>query len=296
MAQALPTYGRSSAQPASSRSLLHHPWLSAAVRIALNIGAFMVLFQAYKMVRMTFSARSAAIGTSHAERLIAWEKTLHLFVEPDLQRWAMSREWLIHALNWNYFLFMPAFYTYCAIGIVFAPAAFRHLRRVFFCSMLLALPWYALFPLAPPRFMTDHGLTDTLAIFGPVADTGGGLVKANQYAAMPSMHIGWTTIGACMVALSIRNRILGRVVGAAIVAWMCLTVMATGNHYVLDILGGWLIVLASFALARFSERHGPFAVERAPKLPGQTLLTPSQHRDKSISRPVIRPETSHAGR
>jgi membrane-associated phospholipid phosphatase len=255
----------------------------------------MILFQAYKMVRMTFSDRSAVLGDANAHRLIGWEQRLHLFVEPDIQGWAMSHEWLIKALNWNYFLFMPAFYAYCAIGIIFAPAAYRHLRRVFICSMLLALPWYALFPLAPPRFMPDYGLVDTRAIWGPAQSTGG-LVKANQYAAMPSMHIGWTTIGACMVVLAFRNRRLGRAVGVAIVAWMCLTVVATGNHYVFDVIGGWLIVLASFALARFSERHGPFAIELAPQLPRQTLLTPSQHRDKSISRPVIRPETSHAGR
>jgi len=62
------------------------------------------------------------------------------------------------------------------------------------------------------------------------------------------------------------------------------------------VIGGWVIVLAAFALAHFSERHGPFTIEFAPKLPVQPLLTQSQHRDKSISRPVIRPETSHAGR
>ena len=176
----------------------------------------------------------------------------------------LSHDWLIRALNWNYFLFMPAFYGYCAACIIFAPAAFRRLRRVFLFSMLLALPWYAIFPLAPPRFMNDYGLTDTLAKFGPVADTGGGLVKANQFAAMPSMHIGWTTIGACMVAAAIPHKSIGRAVAGAIVGWMCLTVMATGNHYLLDILGGWLIVVLAFAFADLSERSGPFASRTAP--------------------------------
>ena len=238
-------------------ALPRRPWVATTLRVFVNLGAFIILFQAYKMVRQTFAQRSAEVGTDNAERLIAWERRLHLFIEPNVQSWALSHEWLIRALNWNYFLFMPAFYTYCALGILFNPAAFRRLRRVFFFSMLLALPWCAIFPLAPPRFMTDHGLIDTLQRFGPVADTGGGMVAANQYAAMPSMHIGWTTIGACMVAAVIPTRKLGRAVAGSIVGWMCLTVMATGNHYVFDVLGGWTIVATAFVLARLSERVRP---------------------------------------
>lgn len=278
------------------RALIHHPWFITAYRIALNIGAFMVLFQAYKMVRQTFAQRSEAIGYDNAHRLISWQQHLHVFIEPNLQHWALSHEWLIRALNWNYFLFMPAFYPYCALGIAFARSRFRHLRRVFLFSMALALPWYAIFPLAPPRFMTDYGLIDTLQTFGPVADTGGGLVKANQFAAMPSMHIGWTTIGACMLAAAIPNKIIGRAGAVLVVSWMCLTVMATGNHYVLDLVGGWIVVALSFGLASLSERYGPLATKTAPKLAAAAPLTSSQHRDKSITRPVIRPETNRAGR
>jgi hypothetical protein len=299
VAQALPHIGHSHQHPQPGsrvKTLLLHPWISAAWRIALNIGAFMVLFQAYKIVRQTFAQRSAEIGYDNAERLIAWQQRLHLFIEPDLQRWALSHEWLIRALNWNYFLFMPAFYLYCAIGIAFAPVRFAHLKRVFLASMALALPWYAVFPLAPPRFMTDHGLIDTLARFGPVADTGGGLVKANQFAAMPSMHIGWTTIGACMVASAIPNKKVGYAVAALIVGWMCLTVMATGNHYVFDILGGWTIDLCAFAVAKLSRRWFPIIAPARPDSVRRPLLTPSNHRDTSITRSAIRAETSRAGR
>jgi membrane-associated phospholipid phosphatase len=277
------------------RALVHHRWLNAAGRIALNVGAFMILFQTYKMVRLTFVQRSQEIGFDNAERLISWQQHLHIFIEPNVQQWAMSHNLLIHALNWNYFLFMPAFYTYCGIAIAFAPVRFRHLRRVFLSSMLLALPWYAIFPLAPPRFMPSYGLIDTLAKFGPVPDKGGGMVKANHYAAMPSMHIGWTTIGACMVAAAIPWPRVGRAVAVAIVSWMCLTVVATGNHYILDIIGGWIIIGCAFGLANLSERYGPLALKNAPELAANTLLTPSPHRDKSISRPVIRPETNRAG-
>jgi len=277
------------------RALIQNAWNSPAARIAAKIGVFVVLFQAYKMIRQTFAQRSEDMGFDNAARLISWQRQLHLFVEPNVQRWALSHEWLIRALNWNYFLFMPAFYLCCAIGILFAPAAFRRLRRVFLFSMLLALPWYAVFPLAPPRFMTGYGLADTLQRFGPVSDTGGGMVKANQFAAMPSMHVGWTTIAACMLAAAIPNKAVGRTVGAALVAWMCLTVVATGNHYVLDILGGWMIVAVSFGMARLSERFGPFSLEFGPNETGATPLTLCRHRDKSIRAPLIRPEPNRGG-
>lgn len=55
------------------------------------------------------------------------------------------------------------------ILLFFAPARFLYLRRVFFLTMILALPWYIIYPLAPPRFMQPFGwdFVDTLAVYGP---------------------------------------------------------------------------------------------------------------------------------
>lgn len=217
--------------------------------VVANIAAFMVLFQLYKLVRKSFILRGESVGFVHAEQIIDLQRKLHLFFEPDLQRWVMGHEWLIRGLNWYYAGFMWTFYACCAIAIALAPERFRHLRRVFVLSMLLALPWYAIYPLAPPRFMPGYGFLDTLKIFGPNYFSNEGLVAANQFAAMPSMHIGWTTIGAFMLAAAIPNRRIGAVLGIVHVSMMTLTVMATGNHYVLDIVGGWAIVAAAFAIA-----------------------------------------------
>ena len=83
-------------------------------------------------------------------------------------------------------------------GDLCAPARYRFLRRVFLCSMLLALPWFYLYPLAPPRFMAEYGypFIDSQAVYGPNYFSGRSPVQANQFAAMPSMHCGWTVIGA----------------------------------------------------------------------------------------------------
>jgi PAP2 superfamily len=223
-------------------------------RIALTIGAnialFMLLFQLYKMVRKTFIQRGEVVGFQNAERIIDLEKWLQIFAEPRLQAWVIGHEWLIRGLNWYYAGFMWAFYGCCVVAMAFAPHRYAFLRRAFLLSMLLALPWYAIFPLAPPRFMPQYGFIDTLKVYGPDYFGGGGMVTANQYAAMPSMHIGWTTIGAMMLAVAIPYRRIGLTLGVTHLLLMTLAVTATANHFILDAIGGWLIVAAALIAAR----------------------------------------------
>jgi hypothetical protein len=224
---------------------------TVAATIIANISLFMVLFQLYKMVRKTFIQRGEIVGYHHAEQIISLQKRLHISMEAHLQSWIIPHEWLIRGLNWYYAGFMWTFYGCCVIAIALAPARFRFYRRVFLLSMLFALPWYAIYPLAPPRFMPQYGFIDTLKVYGPNYFSGGGLVTANQYAAMPSMHIGWTTIGVFMLAAAIPYRRIGLIIGLTHLSIMTLTVMATANHYLLDAVGGWMIVAAALATAHF---------------------------------------------
>jgi hypothetical protein len=235
-----------------------------AVTIAVNIGAFMILFQLYKMVRRAFIQRAESIAFDNALQIIDLQKRLHIFFELDLQAWVLRHEWLIRGLNWYYAAFMWTFYGCCVIAIVLAPERFRRYRRVFLLTMVLALPWYAIYPLAPPRFMQPYGFdfVDTLRVYGPNYFKEGGLVTANRYAAMPSMHIGWSTVGAFMLAAAIPWHRIGAILGVLHVFIMTITVMATGNHYFLDAVGGWMIVLAAFTIARFLPERFPWPWDR----------------------------------
>lgn len=243
------TIGRLTAQSVVVPTPRRHV-LKVTATILSNIVVLVILFQVYKLVRKTFILRGESIGFVHAEQIIDLQKRLHIFVEPQLQQWVIGHEWLIKGLNWYYAGFMWSFYLCCGLAIIFAPVRFRELRRVFILSMILALPWYALYPLAPPRFMPEYGFVDTMKVFGPNFYKAGGLITANQFAAMPSMHIGWTTIGAFMIAAAFPYRRIGSAVGILHVGIMVLTVMATGNHYVLDVIGGWVIVAAAFGVSR----------------------------------------------
>ncbi|MDQ3044535.1 MAG: phosphatase PAP2 family protein [Chloroflexota bacterium] len=234
---------------------------TTAFFVVSQLALFFLLFQLYKIVRKTFIQRDATGAFDHALQIIRFQGRLGLNFELDLQRWVISQgEWLIWFFNRYYAYFMWAFYACAVVAMLLSPVAYRRWRRVFFLSMLLALPWYALYPLAPPRFMAPYGypFIDTLAVYGPNYFSDTGIVQANRYAAMPSMHIGWTIIGACMLAAALPRWRLGALLGGLHVLLMSLTVMITGNHFVLDIVGGLLVVVASIGVAHLLPRTLPF--------------------------------------
>ena len=240
-------------QPAPEvRERTRSRWVANLVFMAIaNVLVFNILFQLYKMVRRSFIQRGERIGFEHADQIIDLEKKLHLYVEIDLQRWVLSLDSSVMTFfSYFYSFFMWIFFACCVIAMAFRPRVYPRFRRVFYLSMLLALPWYAIYPLAPPRFMTGEGFIDATMFYGPADLTDTPLVQANQFAAMPSMHVGWTTIGALMVAMAIPKYRIGWIIGILLVATMCFTVMVTGHHWWLDFVGGWIVVAASFGLAR----------------------------------------------
>ena len=220
-----------------------------------QIVLFLILFQLYKVVRRTFITRAEGVAFENAIQILDIQGALNANFELDLQRWVLERGDLIMFFNYFYAWFMWVFYAAAMILLFFAPQRYFYLRRVFFLSMLLALPWYIIYPLAPPRFMQDYGwdFVDTLVVYGPNYFSETGLVTANRYAAMPSMHVGWTTIAALMlwVAFPGRFRAVGKALAIFLVLLITFTVMVTGNHYWLDAVGGWIIVGAAVAINRW---------------------------------------------
>jgi hypothetical protein len=240
-------------------------WAVYAVgQVATQIILFMILMQAYKMVRKTFIQRAERVAFDNALDLLWLQGKLGLNIELDLQKFVLDHDWMIWFFNRYYTYFMTGFYICAASAILFAPKHYPFLRRTFFASMVLALPWYAIYPLAPPRFMDPYGypFLDTLAVYGPNYFSDSGLVTANRYAAMPSMHCGWTLIGAVMLAYAYPKWRVGAIVGGTHTALMFLTVMVTGNHYVLDIVGGVLVAGAAFVVAYWFPTWRAWVLDR----------------------------------
>lgn len=202
-------------------------------------------FQIYKMARRYGIPTDTSIPFNHALDMIAFQDRLGLMFELDWQRWALDRgEGYIKFFNYLY-----AYYMWWVIGgmcllAFFAPARYRYMRRAFYISMLLVTPMYILYPLAPPRFMQEHGwaFVDTMQTYGPNYFSETGLVQANRYAAMPSMHVGWTTFVAIAVSLLIGNRWLARLFVVFMASLITYIVIITGNHYWLDAVVGWIFI------------------------------------------------------
>lgn len=214
---------------------------------------FLVLFQAYKLVRRTFITRAESVAFDNALAILNIQGALNTNVELDLQRWVLDRGDLILFFNNVYAYYIYGFYACAIVLLILAPARYRYLRRVFILSMVIALPWYVIYPLAPPRFMEPYGwpFVDTLAVYGPNYHSESGLVTANRLAAMPSMHCGWTLVAAIMIAGALPWKWVGRGIGAFLVILIAYTVIVTGNHYWLDIIGGWAVVGMALLINRW---------------------------------------------
>ncbi|MGH2851114.1 MAG: phosphatase PAP2 family protein, partial [Solirubrobacteraceae bacterium] len=143
----------------------------------------------------------------------------------------------------------------------------QRLQLVFINLIAFAVFWR--YPLAPPRMLTGFGFKDIVASTHAVISWHSAALvhDADQYAAMPSLHIAW----ACWSAISLwqltRRRWL-RALGPVHVAVTAFFVIATGNHYLLDVLAGGATAGAGVALvagrARALERWRRPAVHAPP--------------------------------
>jgi hypothetical protein len=147
---------------------------------------------------------------------------------------------------------------------------------------VLATPFFLLFPAAPPRLVEGLGIADTVGL--TTHDTGSFLgIRFNPYAAMPSLHVGWSLL-VTLAVLSLLRRPALRIAAALHPVLMALAVTATGNHLFLDMAVGGAIALAAISLARVRPEGGKAVIpsagarnrirgECAADGPGATKLT-----------------------
>jgi hypothetical protein len=193
-------------------------------------------------------------GTAQAQRdgrdLLRWEQTLHL--DPE--------HWLNDHLQHLAVLAVPACFFYATLHFIVTPAVlvwtYRHraasyhqARTVLAVITAAALIGFWLFPTAPPRLLDGAGFHDTLAHFSAWGWWGsdgsvprGATAIANQYAAMPSLHLAWAAWCGATVFTLTRRRWM-KAVAIAYPVLTALVVLGTANHYLLDVLAGvglWL--------------------------------------------------------
>jgi hypothetical protein len=221
--------------------------------------------------------RGATIGDpeqafAHAARLIDLERSLALFHEGALQQLA---EPVVGLLSVYY---MAAFGPLIAAVLVWLGVRhrshYRELRSLLFVSLGIAVVFYVLYPTAPPRLVPGLGIADTVGLAGHDTGSFAG-IAFNPYAAMPSMHVGWSLLVA-IVGFRAASSLALRALFVAHPLVMAVTVTATGNHYFVDSIAGAAAALAAvgtLAMWRLSRSTRP--ILRAPK--GVPSLTPARN-------------------
>jgi PAP2 superfamily protein len=131
--------------------------------------------------------------------------------------------------------------------------SFRPFRNWILLANVLGLVGYVLLPTAPPRMFQSLGFIDTLGSLSSM-NHGSGLVEVapNPYAAMPSLHAADALIVG-IVLMSVTRRRWLRLLWAVWPLWVWFCVMATANHFWLDIVAG--VAVALLALAMLQSRR-----------------------------------------
>jgi hypothetical protein len=208
------------------------------------------VYVAYALSRV-LADDSLGPAVDRAVRILDLERALLLDVEGGLNRWFLQHDTIGLAASFYYagahyvLTLLVVVWLYCRHRAAYGPA-----RLALVGSTAIALLAYLVMPTAPPRLM--QGWTDLLAVHSAVGWWGGEASApqglgwlTNQLAAFPSMHAGW----ALWVALAVwhvsgRSWASGLAWGHAIIT--AVVVVGTGNHWTLDVVAGWAVVLIAW--------------------------------------------------
>lgn len=255
------------------------------LEVLLFVGAYM----AYSLTRGATPA-SFETALDNALLVVDLQARLGIGIERVLQEhlvglplmWVLNRLYLIAQ-----FAVLPA-----ALVWVYRrrPDAYPRLRTTILATWLIALPVYALFPTAPPR-LAGIGILDTVSDQTSFA-LDSPLVTAfyNPVAAVPSLHAGF----AFAIGISVASSTSRRWAKLAALSWgpmIALVVIATGNHFVLDVVLGIAAVLLGYAAALLLHRPPPIrpGSDGSPVQPEAPAGRPGEERDDALRLALVCP-------
>lgn len=231
------------------------PWVRALGEVLL-VG---LLYLSYSGVRLLADTHVAA-AVDRASSLLRVESLVGLDFESFFNHLTAQSTWLGVAMS----------YWYSSLHYVVTPAvmvwlfwrhrdAYPRIRNALILASAVALLGYLLVPMAPPRLMAS-GYVDVLAQsaqYGWWSDHASAPVGldglTNEFAAMPSLHVGWAIWVAWAVAT--RTGLWGRVLGISYAVGTVVVVIGTGNHWVLDAVAGGALMWAAIVVTGILDRR-----------------------------------------
>lgn len=214
----------------------------------------------YESIRNISSANPAK-AYANAERLIDWQRAIGLWHEHQMQQWALDFTPLIVVANYFYgSVYMGA--TLFALVFLYRrfPDDYPLWRSTLLIGTLLGLIGFATFPLMPPRLLDSmggahYGFIDTLVKYPTFwsFNSEGMKTISNQFAAMPSLHCGWAMWGTAVFYPRVRSW-WAKSLAVLYPVVTIIVVIITANHYWLDAVGGAVIFLAGYGIARVLQQ------------------------------------------
>ena len=249
---------RSTAPPSAEPSAVE-PAPAPRLRWWLEVLLVLGFYAVYTLVRnQGVATDSVNAAFENAKDIISIERAVGLYHEESIQDAFLGHRWFISF--WNVFYGTAHFLvTIGALVWMYRrdPRRYPLWRNTLGATTALALIGFAFYPLMPPRLLpVSYGYVDTLKEIGGLwsFDSGTMAKVSNQYAAMPSLHFGWSAWSALVLAPMLRRR------WARAAAWAypfvtLFAIIVTANHFWLDAVGGALALAAGYVVGRAIYRR-----------------------------------------
>ena len=201
-----------------------------------------------------------SIAMRHGRSVQHLQDVLHLNWELSVNHFVATNEWLAQTMDYYYatlhFIVTPVVMVWLFVR---RSHLYRGARTVLITTTLLGLLGFYLYPCAPPRLLPQYGYVDTVLKFhtwGSLADPNIA-EHSNQFAAMPSLHIGWALWCGIALYQCARHQWV-RVAGLIYPFGTLVVIVGTANHFVLDAVGGVIALAVGFVVQWLLSGHGAF--------------------------------------
>jgi hypothetical protein len=234
-----------------------------------EIGAIAIVYYLYSLVRNAVPSHETG-AFNRARSVLSFEGRLHINIEHTLNNFVAAHHWLAYIANY-YYATLHFVVTIAVLVWLYRkhPTRYRAMRSVLVITNLVALVGFWFISVAPPRML--HGFVDTVVKFhtwGSLASPG--LAKeSNQFAAMPSLHIGWS-LWCAIAIVTLAKRPWVRLLGALYPVATFFVIVGTANHFVLDAIAGVATLGIAIVIQRLVSGRRTFR-RRAIVLPSDDL-------------------------
>ena len=268
-------------------------------RLWFEILLILASYWIYSLIRSAVPDQRA-LAARNAAWLWDLEQQLGIAVEGAVNRAINAETWLIVGMNY-YYATLHFAVTICVLIWLYRrhPGRYSASRLVLLVATASALIGYYVFPLAPPRLTSHDSFVDTLIVhrtWGSLASDGLQDVS-NQYAAMPSMHVGWA-LWCAVTVFALSRALWARILAVLYPAATLVVIVATANHFWLDAVGGIICLVVGYAVARWWYGVWPYALPQrvpVPRPPAAGAL-PRAVRGPLGASPAAWPERPRTGR